>query len=63
MLADPYHFDSDPDSGSETFVTDQDPDRPLIRIPYPGKNDAAPDDVAKKDSVQGAESISLFSEN
>ena len=31
---DPYHFDTDPDPGCETFVTDPDPGpgRTLIRI-------------------------------
>ena len=31
-IADPYYFDTDPDTGSEKFVSDPDPDRTLIRI-------------------------------
>ena len=31
-MADPYNFDTDPDTGSEKFVTDPDPDQTFIRI-------------------------------
>ena len=51
-VSDPYHIDTDLDSGCEKIRTDPDPGRTLIQIrfrkkfvtdPDPGKNDTDPD--------------------